>query len=290
MAKTLKDLNLCDDFLFYHVMQEPELVIQLLELVLDLPGKIEKVEYLEREKTLKSGYTGKGVRLDVYVRTDNLTVYNIEIQQKKKRAIGKRSRKYQSSIDMEILKKGEDYDKLKPQYIIFICTFDPFDRGLFRYTFGNRCYEDMTLELGDETRKVFLNTKGNLDDASSEMREFLWFLEHSTPEEAEKSESQFVHILSERIEKVKEDEEIGGQFMTFEDKLKDLQWEYEEIIKDIQFEYEDKIAEKDSKLAEKDAVINGMQAETARKLKEQGVSAEIIASVTGLSPEEIEQL
>jgi len=279
MAKTIKDLNLCDDFLFYHVMQEPQLVIQLLELVLDLPGKIEKVEYLEREKTLKSGYTGKGVRLDVYVRTDNLTVYNIEIQQKKKRAIGKRSRKYQSSIDMEILKKGEDYDKLKPQYIIFICTFDPFDRGFFRYTFQNRCNEDVALELGDETRKVFLNTKGNLDDASQEMREFLWFLEHSTPEEAERAESNFIRTLSDRIEKVKEDEEIGGQFMTLEDKLKDLQWEYEEII-----------AEKDSKLAEKDAVISGMQAETARKLKEQGVAAEIIASVTGLSPEEIEQL
>lgn len=71
--------------------------------------------------------------------------------------------------------------------------------------------------------------------------------------------------------------------MTLEDKLKDLQWEYEEIIKDIQFEYEDK-------LAEKEAVINGMQAETARKLKEQGVSAEIIASVTGLTSEEIAQL
>ena len=28
MAKKLRDLNLCDDFLFYHVMQEPELVIQ----------------------------------------------------------------------------------------------------------------------------------------------------------------------------------------------------------------------------------------------------------------------
>ena len=60
--------------------------------------------------------------------------------------------------------------------------------------------------------------------------------------------------------------------MTFEDKLKDLQWEYEEII------------------AEKDAVISGMQAETARKLKEQGVSAEILGSVTGLSHEEIAQL
>lgn len=279
MAKKLSDLNLCDDFLFYHVMQEPELVIQLLELVLDLPGTIENVEYLEREKTLKSGYTGKGVRLDVYVRTDNLTVYNIEIQQKKKRAIGKRCRKYQSSIDMEILKKGEDYDKLKPQYIIFLCTFDPFDRGFFRYTFGNLCYEAADLELGDETRKVFLNTRGNMQDASQEIRDFLWFLEHSTPEEAERTESSFIQALSKRIEKVKEDEEIGGQFMTLEDKIKDLQWEYEEII-----------ADKDSKLAEKDAVISNLQNETARKLKKQGVSVEIIANTTGLSFEEIENI
>ena len=29
---------------------------------------------------------------------------------------------------MEILKKKEDYDKLKPQYIVFLCMFDPFDR------------------------------------------------------------------------------------------------------------------------------------------------------------------
>ena len=77
MKKTIKDLNLCDDFLFYHVMQKPELVIQLLEIALDLPGKIEKIEYVEREKTLRGKYDGKGVRLDVYVRTDILTVFNI---------------------------------------------------------------------------------------------------------------------------------------------------------------------------------------------------------------------
>lgn len=29
---------------------------------------------------------------------------------------------------------------------------------------------------------------------------------------------------------MKEDEAIGDQFMTLEDKTKDLQWEYEEII------------------------------------------------------------
>ena len=48
------------------------------------------------------------------------------------------------------IEKGEDYDKVKPQYIIFLCTFGPFDRGFFRYTFGNLCYEAADLELGDE--------------------------------------------------------------------------------------------------------------------------------------------
>jgi len=270
MTRTLKDLNLCDDFLFYFVMQEPELVTGLLELTLDLPGRIEKIEYLEGEKTLKNGYSGKGVRLDVYVRTDNLTVYNIEIQQRRKRSLAKRSRKYQSSIDMEILKKGEDYDKLKPQYIIFICTFDPFDRNLWRYTFSNKCHEDNTLALGDETLKVFLNTRGNMAGTSKEMREFLWFLEHSSPQEAAKSESLFVRSLSEKIEQVKASEEMGGMFMTFEDKLKDLQWEYEDML-----------AEKDAEIKALKEAQAASKKEMAELLRKQGVSEDIIRAVTG---------
>ncbi len=272
MKKTIKDLNLCDDFLFYHVMQKPELVIQLLEIALDLPGKIEKIEYVEREKTLRGKYDGKGVRLDVYVRTDMLTVYNIEIQQKKRRALGKRGRQYQSTIDMDILKSGEDYDKLKPQYIIFICTFDPFDRGFFRYRFSNRCHEDAALELGDETMKVFLNTKGCLDNASLEMREFLLFLENSTPDEAKRAQTPFIHALSEQIEKVKADEEIGGSFMTFEQYLKDIQWEYED------------------KMAEMEAKYENEKLETARKLKKQGITIKIISEATGLDMETVEKL
>ena len=36
--KTIKDLNLCDDYLFHEVMKDKRLVIGLLETVLDLKG------------------------------------------------------------------------------------------------------------------------------------------------------------------------------------------------------------------------------------------------------------
>jgi hypothetical protein len=57
------------------------------------------------------------------------------------------------------LNRGEFYTKLRKTYIIFICTFDPFDRNLSQYTFRETCAEDATLEMGDETRKIFLYSK-----------------------------------------------------------------------------------------------------------------------------------
>lgn len=57
------------------------------------------------------------------------------------------------------LKPGEDYNDLKPNYVIFICTFDPFGKKLYRYTYENYCRET-NLPLEDGTTKIFLNTKG----------------------------------------------------------------------------------------------------------------------------------
>lgn len=61
-------------------------------------------------------------------------------------------------MDVSSLKPGEDFDDLKPSYIIFICTFAPFGRKLYQYTFEERCLE-LDFPLGDETRKIFLSTK-----------------------------------------------------------------------------------------------------------------------------------
>lgn len=52
---------------------------------------------------------------------------------------------------------------MKPTYIIFICKFDPFGKGLYQYTFCNKCDEVDGLELGDESYKLFLNAAGTKD-------------------------------------------------------------------------------------------------------------------------------
>ena len=260
--RTLKDLNLCDDFLFKEIMKDENLAAQLLQTVLELPGKIEKIKYIQDEKSIQNSYFEKGIRLDVYIMDGDLTVYNVEVQQYTEPFLPKRSRKYQSAMDMDLLKKGETYDKLNTQYIIFICTFDPFGYGLRRYTFSNRCHEVNGLELGDETQKVFLYTHGNTCGISKELIEFLAFMENSSKAQADLSDSPFVKALSDKVETIKGDEILGGVFMTFEEKME---------------QYGRHLA--------KETVL-----ETARKLKQEGIPIETIAKCTDLSPEEIEQL
>ena len=95
------------------------------------------------------------------------------MQKGKNKNLAKRSRYYQGSIDLDLITKGENYNKLKKSFVIFICTFDPFGRDRHLYTFENRCNEEYDLLLGDETSKIFLNTKAALDDVDEEMKEFL---------------------------------------------------------------------------------------------------------------------
>lgn len=48
-------------------------------------------------------------------------------------------RYYQGMIDLNILEKGGDYNKLKKSYVIFICTFAPYGQGRHLYTFEYLC-------------------------------------------------------------------------------------------------------------------------------------------------------
>ena len=67
------------------------------------------------------------------------TLYDIEMQTTDYATpdeLPKRTRYYQAMMDMDVLNKGELYTKLRRTYIIFICTFDPFDRGRSLYTFS----------------------------------------------------------------------------------------------------------------------------------------------------------
>ena len=95
----LKELTIKDNFMFGAVMMDEENCKGLLERVLEIP--IERVE-VSREKSIVYHPEYKGVRLDVYAKDEHQSHYNVEMHVERKAALGKRSRYYQSQMDMEL--------------------------------------------------------------------------------------------------------------------------------------------------------------------------------------------
>lgn len=208
----LDKINLSDDYMFARVMGDAEVCKAVLEVIL---GKtIEKIILMEEQKVVNMLLESKAIRLDVYVKDNKHTIYNVEMQRVNRKNLPERSRYYQGTIDMDIIDKGEPYENLKQSYVIFLCTFDPYGRGRHRYTFENCCLEDTSLRLQDKTTKIFLNTRGNIDDISNEMRELFRYLENSTKEQAAGANSRLVRMLHERVEKIRSSKEMEVEFMT----------------------------------------------------------------------------
>lgn len=207
--KTFDELTINDDFMFGIVMREPKYCKPFLETILNI--KIAHIKYPEDQKTINLSLDGKGVRLDVYVEDAEQTVYNIEMQNTSPNNISKRTRYYQGMIDLDLLRKGAKYSELKKSLVIFVCTFDPFAIGRHVYTFENRCVEDPGLALGDETQKIFLNTKGIFDDARPELKRLLNFID------GRQAEDDFTQELAEAVESVKANEKWRIAYMTLQE-------------------------------------------------------------------------
>lgn len=212
VQKNIQDLNLSDDFLFAKVMANKEICRKVLEKILNI--SIKKISIPTTQRTIDLILEGKGVRLDVYVNDEHGSIYNVEMQRGKKKELPKRSRYYQGSIDLDLISAGELYTKLRKTFIIFICTFDPFQEKRHIYTFQNFCVQNKELSLGDETTKIFLNTKGKLDDVDEEVKEFLYYIEHTTDMFAKNAKSNWIRDIHKEVKRVKESKELEVEYMT----------------------------------------------------------------------------
>ena len=188
-------------------MQNPELCKELLKRILP-ELEIERIEYPELQKTIKFDADAKSVRLDVYVRDEKQTIYDIEMQVTDTKELAKRTRFYQSMIDLQMIDKGQSYKQLKPSYIIFICPFDMFDKGRHLYTFQNICKEDHKILLKDEATKIFLNAHGYMDDVSKELKAFLDYVAGKSTEDT------FVKKLELAVKEAKRNREWRYEYMT----------------------------------------------------------------------------
>ena len=147
-TKRWEDLTLADNFIFQKFMRNEEMCKKILGEILN--KKIEKVVYPEYEKTIDIRYDSKAIRLDLYVEGED-EIYNIEMQNISYAYLPQRGRYYQDLIDLDLLEKGKEYGELCQSYVIFICSFDFYELGEYRYTFTNRCHEVKDLEYGDLT-------------------------------------------------------------------------------------------------------------------------------------------
>ncbi|MCM1262072.1 MAG: Rpn family recombination-promoting nuclease/putative transposase [Butyrivibrio sp.] len=180
--KKYEELTIVDDFMFGKVMRNPKHCKKLLEIVLGI--KIRKLAFVDEQQSVAPDYRAKGVRIDVYADDDVNTVYAVEMQTRNTGELPLRSRYYQAVIDINMIEKGMDYEELGKNYIIFICTFDLFGKGRHIYHFGNLCLEDTTIRLNDGTEKIFLNTKGKMNDADEELINLLKYFDSMKPQDA----------------------------------------------------------------------------------------------------------
>ena len=238
----LMELPLTNGFLFGETMYDAETSRTALEIILGM--EIAEVILVNKEQHLDVDGIHKGIRLDIFVKDTKGCIYNVEMQTDNRYNIPKRSRHYQSVIDIKLLPAGEiDYNKLNDTIIIFICTFDLFGQNRYLYEFENRCTQDTSLCLKDGTRKVYLNTHGTNDsEVSPELIEFLHMLENP---QLTNIQSPKVQKIYNRVKTVKQDSQVEARYM------RELTYEKELIEKGIEKGIEQGISQERKLLIEK---------------------------------------
>ena len=248
--RTVEELNLLDDFLFYKMVMNPdfgeEFSRELLRIIL---GKeVGKLQVVPQKSYYGSDTETHGARLDVYMEEDeengleNATVYDVEAESAERKesvkSLARRTRFYHSKIDVGNLKSGEDYTALKNVLVIFIMADDPFGGNRMVYTVANRCLELPELPYDDGARSLFLYTRGTEGNPRKELRELLEYMENSSLENVTNDSLKRIHQMTKVV---KSSKEVSIEYMKVQER--------ERMLKQIGYEQGERIG-KEMKLRE----------------------------------------
>ncbi len=215
-SSRFQDLNLSNAFLFAAAMEDEETCKLFVETILgeqlgDITVKSERMIMLNSDF--------RCVRLDVFA-SDEKRDINVEMQNENEYNLPKRSRYHQAQMDLSSLKPGEDFNALRPIVIIFVCTFDPFKKGLYRYTYESICKETGE-PLGDEVRKIFISTKGeNKEQVPENLINLLNYVVNSTDNYVSSISDDNVEKLHSRVKALKKNRQLEEKYMTIEEMIK----------------------------------------------------------------------
>ena len=287
--KPWDELTFADDFMFCKIMMNKEICISVLERLLHI--KIKDITYLTEQKSITPSYDSKGVRLDVYL-ADSDHIFDVEMQTTRRSDLSKRSRYYQSLMDIDSIKKGQSYNTLKDSYVIFICMFDPFEKGLPVYSFQNTCKENTSIKLNDRSFKVFYNATGYEKEKDAEISAFLKYLCQG------EGKTNLTVAIKNHVQELKGNESWRSEYMTLEMIEEEIREKAEKYYEKVGIE---KGIQKGIAQGLQQGIVQGVQQgiaqgreegiiQTAYNLKVLGLSLEKIVQATGLSMEEVVKL
>ena len=97
-----QNLTITDDFIFGKIMLDRELCIELLRRIFP-QYDIERIEYIKVQEFIRMDKESKGIQLDVFIRDNKDVAFCVEMQTRNVDNLPKRSRYYQSLVDLEFL-------------------------------------------------------------------------------------------------------------------------------------------------------------------------------------------
>ncbi|MBS6713495.1 MAG: Rpn family recombination-promoting nuclease/putative transposase, partial [Ruminococcus sp.] len=176
--------------------------------------------HIQTEKTMAYHSEYHGVRLDVYAADADRTRFNVEMQITLQKFLPKRSRYYHDQIDMDALLSGDSYENLPDTYVIFICDFDPFGDGLYRYSTRTFC-EETRKPVNDGIETVYLNAHGrNRDSIPDELLQFLDYVKDTGRTETISTTDSFVRRLQNTIDAIKQNRSMEERYMLLEEMMR----------------------------------------------------------------------
>jgi predicted transposase/invertase (TIGR01784 family) len=213
----LRELPLSDNFMFAQVMRQPDICQQFLEELLGV--SIARLEFIGKERDISDGDDYHGIRLDIYVNDAAQTRYNIEMQNTRQKDLERRVRYYQSGIDRNFLAKGADYSELPESYIIFICDFDDYRRGLACYERIWKIKDAEDLIVSDGSHSIILNSRYKKDNVSPAIKDFLDYIR--TKDDRYPYTSDLVKRAVAEVERIRESKTLEVTYMTWKMSMRD---------------------------------------------------------------------
>ena len=128
-----------------------------IELVLQIVLEKSDLKVLDvRTQVFVENLLNRSVRLDILVTDSTGAKLNVEVQRSDKGAGRKRARYNSSMMDANLLKKGEDFDKLPETWVIFITENDVMGKGLPLYPI-ERCFLETGERFEDGSHILYVN-------------------------------------------------------------------------------------------------------------------------------------